>query len=260
MVPNLAQQGPRLVDFADVLKHNYVPLAESLTVLLKMLSERMGAPVEIEFAVTLPHKCNNYADATLYMLQVKPLIGEQLSHALNEAVDPESILMYSHNALGNGVIDTITDVVLIDSSRFDKTKTEAIAMEVEYINRKLVKDNRQYILIGPGRWGTRDKSLGVPIVWGQICNARVIVELGFADYPLDASLGSHFFHNLTAMNTGYMAINEHHQNDIIRWECFNNAACVEKLHYVHHLRFASPLHVEIDGLKRKATITGGKSN
>jgi Pyruvate phosphate dikinase, AMP/ATP-binding domain len=260
MVPNLALQGSRVVDFADILKYNYIPLAESLTVLLKMLSERMGAPVEIEFAVTLPHKCNNYADATLYMLQVKPLIGEQLSHAINDAVDPDSVLMYSQNALGNGVIDTITDVVLIDSSRFDKTKTEAIAMEVEYINRKLVKENRQYILIGPGRWGTRDKSLGVPIVWGQICNARVIVEIGFADYPLDASLGSHFFHNLTAMNTGYMAINEHHQNDTIRWERFNDAVTVEKLHFVHHLRFATPLHVEIDGLKRKAAITRGKSN
>jgi hypothetical protein len=260
LVPNLSQQGPRLVDFADILKYNYIPLAESLTVLLKMLSERMGAPVEIEFAVTLPHKSNNYTDATLYMLQVKPLIGEQLSHAMNEAVDPESVLMYSQNALGNGVIDTITDVVLVESSQFDKTKTEAIAMEVEYINRKLVKENRQYILVGPGRWGTRDKSLGVPIVWGQICNARVIVELGFADYPLDASLGSHFFHNLTAMNTGYMAINEHHQNDIIHWEYFSDALTVEKLHYVHHLRFATPLHVEIDGLKRKAAIMRRKSN
>ncbi len=259
MVPNLAQQGSRVVDFADILKYNYIPLAESLAVLLKMLSARMGAPVEIEFAVKLPHKCNNYADATLYMLQVKPLIGEQLSHAMNEAIDPELVLMYSQNALGNGVIDTITDVVLVDSLRFDKTKTEAIAMEVEYINRKLVKENRQYILIGPGRWGTRDKSLGVPIVWGQICNARVIVELGFADYPLDASLGSHFFHNLTAMNTGYMAINEHHQNDIIRWECFSDAVTIEKLHYVHHLRFAAPLHIEIDGLKRKASVIRGKS-
>ncbi len=259
MVPNLTRQGPRVVDFADILKFNYIPLAESLAALLKMLSARMGAPVEIEFAVTLPHKCNNYADPTLYMLQVKPLIGEQMSHVMSEAIDPDSVLMYSQNALGNGVVDTITDVVLVDSLRFDKTKTDAIAMEVEYINRKLVKENRQYILIGPGRWGTRDRSLGVPIVWGQICNAKVIVELGFADYPLDASLGSHFFHNLTAMNTGYMAINEHHQNDIIRWECFSDAVAIEKLHYVHHLRFAAPLHIEIDGLKRKASVIRGKS-
>jgi len=255
IVPDLTRSGPRIIDFADILKYNYIPLAETLKILLKTLSERMGSPVEIEFAVTLPHKCNNFAEASLYLLQVKPLSGEKLSHTIDDSsIDPEKVLMYSENALGNGIIESISDLLIVDPVLFDKLKTGTIAMEVDYFNRKLTKSNTYYILIGPGRWGTRDKSLGVPVMWSQISNARVIVELGLINYPLDASLGSHFFHNLTATNAGYLAINENRHNEIIKWDALSLAETVEQQSFVKHLRFQSPLHIEIDGSRRIAAI------
>jgi len=255
IIPNLTLAGPRIVDFANILQHDHFPLAESLTVLLKTLEERMGTPVEIEFAVKLPHTNNNLQQPELHVLQVKPLTGKQLAHDItNTALDPDSVVLYSETALGNGVIDTITDIVMVDVAVFDRLRTVEIAQEIEWFNRKLFKENRKYLLIGPGRWGTRDKSLGVPVVWSQISNARVIVELGLENYHLDASLGSHFFHNLTSMGTGYMAINESNSSEIIKWDLLANAEIVERLHFALHYRFPTPLKVEIDGKKRVAVV------
>jgi hypothetical protein len=143
---------------------------------------------------------------------------------------------------------------MVDLEKFDRLKTEDIAREVEYFNRKFQKENRYYVLIGPGRWGTRDKSLGIPVNWSQICNARIIIELGISNYPLDASLGSHFFHNLTAMKVGYMAVEESKKTEFIRFDAFSKAILVEKQNYIKHIRFASPLIIEIDGQRRKSII------
>jgi hypothetical protein len=186
---------------------------------------------------------------------VKPLTGKQLAHDIkNVAFDPQSVLLYSETALGNGLFDTITDIVTVDLSAFDRTRTEEIVHEVEWFNRKFNKAKKHYILIGPGRWGTRDKSLGVPVVWSQISNAKVIVELGLENYHLDASLGSHFFHNLTSMGTGYMAINKSNASEITNWNLLEQAELVERLRFVMHYRFPTPLNVEIDGKKRIAVV------
>jgi hypothetical protein len=255
IVPNLNFQGPRIVNFANILQHNQFPLAQSLKVLLNHLAERMGTPVEIEFAVKLPHTNNDLTKPQLHLLQVKPLTGKQLAHDIkNVAFDPQSVLLYSETALGNGLFDTITDIVTVDLSAFDRTRTEEIVHEVEWFNRKFNKAKKHYILIGPGRWGTRDKSLGVPVVWSQISNAKVIVELGLENYHLDASLGSHFFHNLTSMGTGYMAINKSNASEITNWNLLEQAELVERLRFVMHYRFPTPLNVEIDGKKRIAVV------
>jgi hypothetical protein len=255
IVPNLNFSGPRIVDFANILQYNRFPLAESLKMLLDTLEERMGTPVEIEFAVKLPHTMNNLLKPQLHLLQVKPLTGKQLAHEIkNVALDPDTVLLYSETALGNGVIDTITDIILVDVSAFDRARTEEIVHEVEWFNRKFLKANRHYLLIGPGRWGSRDKSLGVPVVWSQISKAKVIVELGLENYHLEASLGSHFFHNMTSMGTGYMAINESNKQEIINWGVLAHAKLIERLRFVLHYRFSAPLNIEIDGKKRIAVV------
>jgi hypothetical protein len=255
MIPSLNRSGPRIVDFANILQYSHFPLADALKVVLNSLEQRMCTPVEIEFAVKLPHALNNCQKPQLHLLQVKPLTGKQLAHDITSvALDPESILMYSETALGNGVINTIRDIVMVDIAEFDRTRTGEIVQEIEWFNRKLLKENRHYLLVGPGRWGTRDKSLGVPVVWSQISNAKVIVELGLQNYHLDASLGSHFFHNMTSMGTGYMAINESNASDIVIWELLAKAELIERMHFVMHYRFPSPLNIEIDGKKRIAVI------
>lgn len=253
--PDLQLQGPRIMDFADILKFDYIPLANTLKIVLSSLEERMGTQVEIEFAVTLPHANNNHSLPALYLLQTKPLVGEELVHNIRDsAVAGENVILYSETALGNGIIDTITDVIMVDLQKFDRLKTEDIAREVEYFNRKLQKENKFYALIGPGRWGTRDKSLGIPVNWAQICNARVIIELGISNYPLDASQGSHFFHNLTAMKVGYMAVEESKKTEFIRLDAFSKAIPVESQNYIKHIRFSSPLIIEIDGQRRKSFV------
>lgn len=256
IVPNLNLPGPRILDFANILQYKHFSLAESLRVLLNSLEKRMGTPVEIEFAVRLPHPKNTLSKPELNLLQVKPLTGKQRAYELNDSAldDPETILLYSQTALGNGLIDTVTDIILVDLSRFDRTRTAEIANEVEWFNRRFLKANRHYLLIGPGRWGTRDRSLGVPVAWSQICNAKVIVELGLENYHLDASLGSHFFHNMTSMGTGYMAINESNSQEIIRLDALAHAELVERQRFVLHYRFDAPLKIEIDGKKRIAIV------
>jgi hypothetical protein len=255
IVPNLNLPGPRILDFANILHYNRYPLAEALKMLLNSLERRMGTPVEIEFAVNLPHPANTLNKPELNLLQVKPLTGKQRAYELNDSVlDPESILLYSQTALGNGLIDTVTDLIMVDLSVFDRTRTSEIANEVEWFNRRFLKENRHYLLIGPGRWGTRDKSLGIPVAWSQICNAKVIVELGFENYHLDASLGSHFFHNMTSMGTGYMAINKSNSQEIINLDALAHAELVGRQRFVQHYRFGTPLKIEIDGKKRIAIV------
>ncbi|MBN1602609.1 MAG: hypothetical protein JW915_13455 [Chitinispirillaceae bacterium] len=255
IVPNLNLPGPRILDFANILQYKHFSLAESLRVLLNSLEKRMGTPVEIEFAVRLPHPMNSLSKPELNLLQVKPLTGKQRAYELNDsALDPETILLYSQTALGNGLIDTVTDIIMVDLSLFDCTRTAEIANEVEWFNRRFLKTNRHYLLIGPGRWGTRDRSLGIPVAWSQICNAKVIVELGLENYHLDASLGSHFFHNMTSMGTGYMAINESNSQEIIRLDALAHAQLVERQRFVLHYRFGAPLKIEIDGKKRIAIV------
>jgi hypothetical protein len=255
IVHDLNRAGPRIVDFANILMYHQFPLAESLKVLLNTLEERMGTPVEIEFAVKLPHSNNDCQKPQLHLLQVKPLTGKQLAHDItNVALDPQTILLYSETALGNGVINTISDVIMVNLEAFDRTRTDEIVNEIEWFNRKFLKANRHYLLIGPGRWGTRDKSLGVPVVWSQISKAKVIVELGLRNYHLDASLGSHFFHNMTSMGTGYLAINESNTSEVTNWEVLKHAELVEQMRFVMHYRFPSPLNIELDGKKRVAVV------
>ena len=163
-------------------------------------------------------------------------------------------MLFAEKSLGNGKIDTIKDVIYVDIKKFDKTKTQEIAKEITQLNEQLKAENREYLLIGPGRWGTSDKFIGVPVKWSQISKAKVIVETSLEDFPLDASLGSHFFHNIISMNVGYFSVRHEKSKSFIDWEKLYDIKPFQKTEHCIHLRFNKPITVQMDGKKRIAVI------
>ena len=255
--PLIKSGGPRILNFADILKFKYTPLAETIEVMLYTIKEALGSPVEIEFAVDLTKNENN--STTFYLLQIKPLVGSQLVYDIDfNEIDQSDIILFSTIGLGNGRIDNIYDLVFIDIKKFSKLKTTEMAAEIEKINDKMIKQNRKYILIGPGRWGSRDRHLGIPVNWSQISNAKVIVEISLADFPLDSSLGSHFFHNITSMNVGYFSVLDSVSTDYIKWDILNDQEIIYKSQYFNHIRFNKPLTIYMDGKKRISIIRMNK--
>jgi hypothetical protein len=214
----------------------------------------MGSPVEIEYAVDLENGENQLP--TFYLLQIKPLIrrDEQLKVNIGK-IEPQKTIMYAKRGMGNGIIRGIKDIIYVDPSRFDKMKTREIAEEINQFNRKMDFLGKEYILIGPGRWGTRDPFTGIPVTWANISRARVIVEMGLKDFPLDGSLGSHFFHNVTSMNVGYFTIPHNSTESTINMEALNRMPVVEHENYVKHVCFTNDLNIVMDGKKRQALIS-----
>ena len=158
--------------------------------------------------------------------------------------------------MGNGVIDDITDVIYVEPSKFNTMQTEKMAVEIDNINDKMLKEGRHYVLIGPGRWGTRDKFIGIPVVWPQISNAKVIVEISLPNFHLDASLGSHFFHNVTSMGVGYFSIHSDGKN-FIQYDLLQQQTIVEEGRYFKHVIFENDLDIVMDGKKRQSLIRMG---
>lgn len=254
----LDQYGPRIVNFANILKYNYIPLADTLNVVLDVVKEALGTAVEIEFAVDL-NKDEDYK-ASFYLLQIKPLIGNAQDYEIKpENIDRKKVLLYTETGMGNGKISHIRDVIFVDNETFDKSKTNEIAEEIERLNKKMIEQNKDYILIGAGRWGTRDRWIGVPVSWPQISRAKIIVETSLEDYPLDASAGSHFFHNLTSMNVGYFSVQHASYESIIVWDVLKKQKIKEETKYVKHVCFDKPLTVRMDGKKRISVITWERS-
>jgi len=253
LIPDLSVRGPRVVNFDNLLKYNLVPLAETIRLLLRMFRDAMGSPVEMEYALDLDTRKNGLP--TFYLLQIKPLIrhDEELEVELGE-IDADKALLYAKRGMGNGRISGIRDVVYVDGESFNKLKTKEIADEVCRFNRKMDLIGKDYILIGPGRWGTRDPFTGIPITWAEICRARIIVELGLPDFPLDGSLGSHFFHNVTSMNVGYFSIHGNSRDSWFKRDLLSAGEVVEELRYVKHIRFKDELTILMDGRKREAFV------
>jgi hypothetical protein len=252
LVPGIHDKGVRIVNFANILKFNYIPLAATIDRVLNIMEEALGTPVEIEFAVDL----NKSEDgkASLYLLQAKPLVEEQRGYEIQE-YSKENLLVFSENSIGNGCHKDIHDLIFVDVKKFDRLKTEEMAKEIEYINLKMLSEKTNYVLIGPGRWGTRDKFLGIPVVWSQISNAKVIIEMDLQDFPLDASLGSHFFHNISSMNIGYYSIKSKSSASIINWDLINSKQNLTDLKYFKHIRFEKPLFIQTDGRKGIGVIS-----
>ncbi|MBM3434744.1 MAG: pyruvate, phosphate dikinase [Bacteroidetes bacterium] len=250
----LDRPGPRVINFANILKYKYIPLNETINVILDIVKEAFGSPVEIEFAVDLNKDENN--KSSFYVLQIKPMIGSTHDYNVDlKKINKEDIVLYAEKGMGNGLIKHITDVIYIDGKQFDKSKTVEMAAEIDEINKAFVTDGKQYILIGPGRWGTRDRWIGIPVDWPQISNAKVIVETSFEGFPLDASSGSHFFHNVTSANVGYFSVQPDRSASYINYEMLDNQRLIKQAKFFKHVRFEKPLMVRMDGKKRISVIT-----
>jgi hypothetical protein len=254
IIPGLDAPGPRVINFADILKYDYVPLASTLKVVLDVVKEAFGTPVEIEFAVDLTK--DKTGNASFYLLQIKPLVGSGAGYSIDpESINNDDTILITKKSMGNGVIDDITDFIYFVPERFNNMLTNEMATEIDMMNEKMLLENRKYVLLGPGRWGTRDRFLGIPVVWPQISNAKIIVEVGLPDFHVDASLGSHFFHNVTSMNVGYFSINHGSNDDTIIWDKLNKQKVIEKGKFFCHIRFEKPLLIRMDGKKGMAVIS-----
>ncbi len=254
----LDKPGPRVVDFANVIKYNYAPVSKVQEVFLDVLPDAFGTPVEIEFAVDLTKDKNGLA--SFYLLQVKPMLKAHDDTSFNKAdFDKEHLVLFTKKGMGNGTVDYISDVIYIDNELFQNSQTEKMAEEIDRLNKKMQAEGRQYILIGPGRWGTRDKWIGIPIQWAQISNAKVIVETSLEGFPLEASFGSHFFHNVTTMNIGYFSVLHSDKESFINYDLLARQQLLEKTNYFRHVRFKEPLRIIMDGKKREAIIVENTS-
>lgn len=253
IVNNLNKKGPRIINFSNILKYDSIPLAKCLELLLKYFKEAMGAPVEIEFAVDL--NTDNNTLPTLYLLQIKPLIRVDNHIRIDfSEVDDSKIILTSEKGMGNGKIDYIKDVIFMNPENFSRSKTEEMAKEIAILNKRMEAENKEYLLIGPGRWGTRDKFTGIPVLWSQISYAKVIVEMGLKNFPLDASLGSHFFHNVTSMNVGYFSVHHNKSQESVNFEVLQKQHIVSQTHYFTHVKFEHPLTILMDGKQQKAMV------
>ncbi len=249
----LSTPGPRILNFANILKYEYVPLAKALNLIMDVGKEALGSPVELEYAVDLDRAENG--KPSFFILQIKPMLGTGVEFTFDtDALSREDMIIYAERSMGNGKVDDIVDLVYVDPQAFDKLRTREIAVQIEQMNRKMVTSDRKYILIGPGRWGTRDPFIGIPVNWSQISNARVIVETSLEEFPLDASLGSHFFHNVTSMNVGYFSIHHDSRTSFIRWDVLSSQELMEETGFVKHIRFREPVCIMMDGKKRISTI------
>ncbi len=249
LIPGLDKPGPRVLDFADILKYNYVPLADTLVKILKISEEAMGSPVEVEFAVDLNKDENG--KATFYLLQIKPLLGNEEDYNVNlDEIPKEKIIILTDKSMGNGKYENIKDIVFVKPETFDKHYTTEIAKEIASLNEQYVKKNENYILIGPGRWGTRDKWIGIPVSWPQISKAKIIIEMSLPGFPLDPSAGSHFFHIMVTMNVGYLSIYHNNPEHIVKWDLINQQKTIYESKFVKVVRFQEPFIVKLDGKKR----------
>ena len=245
--------GLRFVSFAPILKHGAFPLPEVLGRLLEVGAWGMGAPVEIEFAVSL--SAPRGAPREFGVLQLRPLALSQESEDLRiGAVEPGQLLCRSSQVLGHGRIDGIRDLVVVDQHRFERASSRQTAHELAQFNAGLVGDGLPYLLIGVGRWGSRDPWLGIPVAWDQISGARVIVEAGFRDFKVTPSQGTHFFQNLTTFNVGYFTVNPDAGEGFVDWDWLGAQPAVRETACVRHLKLAEPVSVLMNGLRTEGVI------
>jgi CheY-like chemotaxis protein len=256
-----SRPGPRIVTFAPMLKHGTFPLAEILEVLVQAGEDALGNPVEIEFAVRLPQQDGPRASeapsqvAEFGFLQIRPLtLARDTEDLALDDVQPERLICQSAQVLGNGLIENLHDVIVVDSQRFERSRSQEVAEAVAHFNHRLNAENRPYLLIGVGRWGSTEPWLGIPVEWDEISGARVIVEAGFRDLRVTPSQGSHFFQNLTAFQIGYFTVNPDAGEGSIDWQWLTEQPAVEEQGCVRHLQFAEPIRVVMNSRTSQGVI------
>ena len=249
----IIHEGKRIITFSKILQHKSFPLSEILNDLLKIGQSELNAPVEIEFAVNLDVLPGN--PRTFDFLQIRPIVSEQRSNIDVEHIPADNILIRSEWALGNGEINHIHDVVYVKTAGYNPVNNPNIALSVEKMNVAMAADKRNYILCGPGRWGSSDPWLGIPVKWQQISEVRLIVESGLHNYRIDSSQGTHFFQNLTSFHIGYFTVNAYlRDGGVFDTAFFAALPAVYEDRFIRHVRCASPLQILIDGKRMKGVV------
>jgi CheY-like chemotaxis protein len=245
--------GKKVITFSNILNHGTFPLADILQTLLAIGQKEMNLPIEIEFAVNL--NVPEGAPKVFHFLQIRPIVdNDQSSLIAIDEVKKEDTIILSNSALGNGVFDWMSDLVYLKPDSFDPAHSEKMALSVEKINSNLREEMKNYVLIGPGRWGSSDPWLGIPIKWPQISEARIIVESGLENFRIDPSQGTHFFQNLTSFGVGYMTINPYIKDGFYDINYLTKQAAHFEDDYVRHIRFKTPLVIMIDGKTNRGVI------
>ena len=240
-------KGPRVLTFAPLLIFDNIPLNDLIIHLLELCEKALDAPVEIEFAMTLSKTSENTAVHRFGFLQCRSMvISTEKIEIQRKDFESDNVLVASENVLGNGVIDSIRDIVYVIPDKFNAQDTQSIASELEIINKKLVSNNRPFLLIGFGRWGSSDPWLGIPVNWGQVSGARAIVEAMMENMNVDLSQGSHFFHNLTSFNVSYFSI-PYYSKLKIDWGWLSKKSIEQELNFVRHVVLKTPLIIKADG-------------
>jgi hypothetical protein len=252
IVYGIAEKGPRIVDFAPILKFDLFPLSRMLRDLLKICEDALGRMVEVEFALTLDEARGT--PARFGFLQVRPMVvSEAIVDVAPSEMKGERVLAASESALGNGVLEGIRDIVYVKPETFDIHKTESIASELERLNHRLAAEGRPYLLLGFGRWGTSDPQAGIPVNFGQIGGARVIIESALPETSAMLSQGSHFFHNITSFKVFYFSVSPSDPFPI-DWAWLNAQAAVEETAFVRRVRLSAPLLIKVDGRTGRGVI------
>jgi hypothetical protein len=246
-------EGRRIITFSQLLNHDTFPLAAILKQVLEIGQREMNKPIEIEFAVNLDMPKGQ--PKVFSLLQIRPIAGQDESINLKpENVHADDTLLISHTSLGNGIIKGIYDFVYVKPDMFDSLKSVEIADRLDKVNERFLQEKKNYVLVGPGRWGTNDFTLGIPVKWPQISAARVIVESGLDHYRIDPSQGTHFFQNLTSFRVGYFTINPFIQDGFYNLEFLNNQPAFFEDEYIRHVRFDKPMRIELDGKKNFGVV------
>jgi hypothetical protein len=245
--------GNRIITFSGILQHNLFPLAEILTTLLDLGQKEMNNPIEIEFAANL--ETPSGTPRIFNFLQIRPIVHTEETYNISlENVKAEDTIIFSESALGNGIFKDIHDLVYIKPDSFNAAQNKNVALEIEKINSQFVKQGTGYILIGPGRWGSTDPWLGIPVKWQQISAARIIIESGLKNYRIDPSQGTHFFQNLVSFRVGYFTINPYINEGYYNIDFLNSLNVIYEDSFLRHVRFEKPLDIMIDGKRNIGAI------
>lgn len=250
--------GRKILSFVNILQHDVFPLADTLDQILHVGQDEMGRPIEIEFAVNIdPVRAEQSPapTATFYLLQIRPIVdNKEVMEEDLTLVGQEDTILSSTSVLGHGIVTDVQDIIYVKTGAFSSSNNQLIAYDIEKINRKFTAEEKNYVLVGPGRWGSSDSWLGIPVKWPHISNARVIVECGLENYRVDPSQGTHFFQNLTSFGVGYFTINPFKGDGWFDEEYLNSLPAVEETEYLRHVRFDKPIVIKMDGKKSLGVV------
>lgn len=250
---NFDYSSDKVITFSNILNHNIFPLAEILQDVLSIGQREMNNPVEIEFAVDL-NRSGNYP-IIFNLLQIRPIVDLIDTSKIDfDGIKHENTIIYSEFAFGNGIIKNLCDFVYVKPEMFHPSKNKHIASRILDINKKFISEDKNYILVGPGRWGSSDPWLGIPVKWVHVSAAKVIIESGQENYRIEPSQGTHFFQNLTSLNVGYFTINPHIKDGFYNLDYLSKFNAFYEDEYIRHIRFDKPLRVVINGKKNKGVI------